>query len=81
MSDFPFVSSICMARSCTLVYQSADGLLGMVIHSGGRKKDRRRYFVWAWPDSAPDYATAAEARQALASTPQGLSVQPQGSTR
>jgi hypothetical protein len=66
---FTLVSSVCLARSCTLVYQSADGLIGLVIQSGGRKPDRRRYFVWAWSDSAPEYATEAAARQALASTP------------
>jgi hypothetical protein len=71
MSDFTLVSSVCLHHSCTLVYRSADGQIGLVIQSGGRKQDRRRYFLWALPDSAPDYATAAEARQALlACTPQ-----------
>lgn len=65
-SDFTLVSSMCLPRSCTLVYRSADGLLGLVIQSGGTKADRRRYFVWDLPDSAPEYATAAEARAALA---------------
>lgn len=71
MSDLTLVSSVCMARSCQLVYQSADGLLGLHVQSGGRKRDRRRYFVWDLPDSAPEYATEAEARAALpSSTPQ-----------
>jgi hypothetical protein len=68
MSTFTLISSTCMARSCTLVYQSADTLIGLVVESGGRAQDRRRYFVWNKPDSAPAYATEAEARQALAQT-------------
>jgi hypothetical protein len=64
MSDFTLVSSVCLARSCSLVYRSADGLIGLAVQSGGRKRDRRRYFVWALPDSAPDYASEAEARAA-----------------
>jgi hypothetical protein len=70
VSDFTLVSSMCMPRSCTLVYRSADTHIGLVVTSGGRKPDRRRYFVWALPDSAPDWATEAEARQALLRTPQ-----------
>ena len=64
MSEFSFVTSVCLAHSCQLVYRSEDGLLGLHITSSGRK-DRRRYFVWALPDSAPDYATEAEARAAV----------------
>jgi hypothetical protein len=71
MSDFTFVSSVCMAHSSTLVYRSTDGQIGLVITSGGRKKDRRRYFVWALPDSAPAWDSEHEARAALvAATPQ-----------
>jgi hypothetical protein len=81
MSDWTLVSSISMHHSCTLLYQRADGLLGMLRKSGGRKRDRVRFFVWALPDSAPEYATEAEARQALASPPQGRSVAPQGGAR
>jgi hypothetical protein len=66
MSEFRLVSSVGMAHSCTLVYRSTDGVLGLVIHSGGRKPDRRRYFVWDLPDSAPEYDSAAEARAAHA---------------
>lgn len=65
MSDFTLVSSVSLHHSCTLVYRSADTLVGLVIESGGRKTDRRRYFIWDRPDSAPEYATEAEARQAL----------------
>ena len=60
------VTSVCRSSSCMLVYRSADGLLGLHITSGGRKPDRRRYFLWDLPDSAPAYATEAEARAALA---------------
>jgi hypothetical protein len=70
MSDFTLVSSLCAPRRCTLVYRSADTQIGLVITSGGRKPDRRRYFVWRLPDSAPEYATEAEARQALLRMPQ-----------
>jgi hypothetical protein len=60
------VSSICTTRGCQMVYRSADGLLGLHITSSGRKADRRRYFIWHLPDSAPAYATESEARAALA---------------
>jgi hypothetical protein len=65
MSAFALVSSVSMAHSCMLVYRSKDGLVGLHITSGGTKPDRRRYFVWDKPDSAPEYATEAEARAAL----------------
>jgi hypothetical protein len=65
MSDFTLHTSVCLAHSCQLVCRSADGLLGLHITSGGRTADRRRYFVWDWPDSAPEYKTEAEARAAL----------------
>ena len=65
MSAWMFQSSVCLARSCVLTYRSEDGLLGLQILSGGRKADRRVYFVWDLPDSAPAYATEAEARAAL----------------
>ena len=70
MAEWTLVSSVCMTRSCTLVYQREDGLLGLVVHSGGRARDRRRYFVWDLPDSAPDYATEADASAALAALQQ-----------
>ena len=66
MSTWLFRSSVCTTRAGYLTYQSEDGLLGLQITSGGRKPDRRSYFVWDLPDSAPDYATEAEARAALA---------------
>jgi len=65
MSEWRFLASVCHTRGCTLTYQSADGLLGMQITCGGRKPDRRLYFLWGLRDSAPDYATEAEARAAL----------------
>jgi hypothetical protein len=66
MSDFTLHTSVCLAHSCQLVYRSADGLLGLHITASGRKADRRRYFIWHLPDSAPAYASEAEARAALA---------------
>ena len=66
MSAWHLCSSVCTARTGYLIYQSADGLLGLQIVSGGRKPDRRVYFVWGRPDSAPVYGTEAEARAALA---------------
>lgn len=66
MTAWTFTSSICTARTCTMTYRSEDGLLGLHITSGGRKPDRRVYFVWDLPNSAPDYATEAAARAALA---------------
>ncbi|HEY5865298.1 MAG TPA: hypothetical protein VI542_07060 [Candidatus Tectomicrobia bacterium] len=45
MSEWRFLASVCHTRGCTLTYQSADGLLGMQITSGGRKPDRRLYFL------------------------------------
>lgn len=72
MSNFTLVSSVGMSHSCTLVYRSSDGSIGLLITSGGRKNDRRRYFVWDMPDSAPEYATEAAARQALLCVPQSL---------
>jgi hypothetical protein len=65
VSAFGLVTSTCMAHACALVYRSNDGLIGLHVQSGGSKKDRRRYFVWDAPDSAPDYASEADARQAL----------------
>jgi len=65
-SEFTLQTSVCLARSCLLVYRSQDGLVGLHITSGGRKPDRRRYFIWDKPDSAPEYATEAEARAVLA---------------
>ena len=65
MSEWHLISSVCTARAGYLTYQSEDGLLGLQIISGGRKPDRRSYFVWSLPDSAPTYATEAEARAAL----------------
>lgn len=62
MSDMLLVSSICLSRVCYLIYRSTDGLIGLALTSSSGRQDRRRYFVWALPDSAPDYATAAEAR-------------------
>ena len=50
MSDFTLQTSVCLAHSCLLVYRSDDGLIGLHVHSGGSKADRRRYFVWDWPD-------------------------------
>jgi hypothetical protein len=64
-SDYTLVSSVCLKRSCTLVYRSADGLIGLVIRSGGRQRGQR-YFLWQRPDSAPEYRTEQEARSALA---------------
>ena len=66
MSTWRFLSSVCTARTGYLTYRSDDGLLGLQIVSGGRKPDRRVYFVWGRPDSAPVYDTEAEARAALA---------------
>jgi hypothetical protein len=63
-SSWTLVTSICTARGCQLVYRSADGAIGLRITSSGRRPDRRRYFVWALPDSGPEYATEAEARAA-----------------
>jgi hypothetical protein len=68
MSDFRLITTVCMAHSSSLVYQSSDDLIGLHIQSGGRKPDRRRYFIWDLPDNAPEYATEADARQALHST-------------
>ena len=66
MSEWHLRSSVCTTRAGYLTYQSEDGLLGLQITSGGKKPDRRSYFVWALPDSAPDWETEAEARAALA---------------
>jgi hypothetical protein len=52
-------------RGCTTVLRSADGVLGRVTRSRGRQKGHR-YFVWALPDSAPEYRTVEEAQQAAA---------------
>jgi hypothetical protein len=67
MSTFALQTSVCLAHSCLMVYRSEDGLLGLHITSGGRKPDRRRYFVWDLPDSAPEWETETEARAALVS--------------
>lgn len=64
-SGWHFVSSVCTSRTGYLTYRSRDGLLGLQIQSGGRKPDRRGYFVWALPDSTPAYKTEADARKAL----------------
>ena len=65
MSEWVLVSSLCTTRACRLVYRSHDEQIGLQIISGGRKPDRRCYFVWGLPDSATDYGTEAEARTAL----------------
>lgn len=65
MTEWHLRTSVCLATSCVLVYRSDDGLLGLHVHSGGRKKDRKRYFVWDWPDASEDFATEAQARAAL----------------
>jgi hypothetical protein len=69
-SSWTLVTSICTARGCQLVYRSADGVVGLHLTSAGRRPDRRRYFVWALPDSAPEYATEADARAACAALAQ-----------
>jgi hypothetical protein len=48
-----------------MTYKSDDSLLGLQVISGGKKPDRRVYFLWGLPDSAPDYPTEAAARAAL----------------
>ena len=49
-----------------MVYRSTDGQIGLALTSSSGRKDRRRYFLWDLPDSAPDYATEFEARAARA---------------
>ena len=66
MSEWNLETSVSLAHCCYLVYRSEDGLLGVHVTSGGTKPDRHRYFLWDLPDSAPNYATEAEARAALA---------------
>jgi hypothetical protein len=75
LSSWTLVTSICTARGCQLVYRSADGVAGLHITSAGRRPDRRRYFVWALPDSGPEWETETEARAAHAAlAQQALSV-------
>jgi hypothetical protein len=65
MSDWSIITSICTTRGCQMVYRSPDGLIGLALTSSGRRPDRRRYFVWDLPDSAPEYGSEAEARAAV----------------
>jgi hypothetical protein len=64
MSEWQLQTAICTTRGCQLVYRSADGLVGLHLTSSSGRTDRRRYFVWARPDSAPEYASEADARAA-----------------
>ena len=65
MSEWILISALCETRGCRLVYRSPDEQIGLAITSSGGRKDRRRYFLWDRPASAPDYGTEVEARVAL----------------
>ena len=66
MPEYALVSSVCTSHGGHLIYRSEDGLIGLAITSSSGREDRSRYFVWALPDNAAEYATEEEARAALA---------------
>ena len=88
MPDWFFRSSVCTGDGASfLTYQSADGLVGLQIASGGKKRERRVYFLWGTPDSTANFTTEAQARAALAQglplrrwTPQPLPLAPEEDT-
>lgn len=67
MADFEYVSGGHSSGCAWRVYRSKTGTVGKVTRTkrgrnhGEFGKGKTRFFVWALPDSAPEYATYGEA--------------------
>lgn len=70
MSDWEYISGETHSGGAVRVHRSRDGLIGRVARIRGNNvtgrytSSKTKYFVWALPDTAPEYDTEEEARTA-----------------